>query len=167
MAARNTQHTGNSWQTKAIITPLNNPIPIQIIDRIKQQMVAFNKHSKLPSRLNDHLKSENILIPEQQGFRPCLSTSHQLLRVVEFNKEGNNRDQYTAAVFLDIQKAFNRVWHTGLFFKLITYKLPPPLGRGSRVVKVSDCVWLWHKFEPSATKDPPCRGAIHFKSVES
>ncbi|GFW70879.1 RNA-directed DNA polymerase from mobile element jockey [Trichonephila clavipes] len=61
------------------------------------------------------------------GFRPRLSTSHQLLRVVEFIKEGNNKDECTAAVFLDIQKAFDRVWHTGLLFKLITYKIPSPL----------------------------------------
>ncbi|GFV05286.1 RNA-directed DNA polymerase from mobile element jockey [Trichonephila clavipes] len=79
------------------------------------------------ARLNDHLERENILIPEQHGFRPRLSTSHQLLRVVEFIKEGNNKDECTAAVFLDIQKAFDRVWHTGLLFKLITYKIPPPL----------------------------------------
>ncbi|GFT22322.1 putative RNA-directed DNA polymerase from transposon BS [Trichonephila clavipes] len=56
------------------------------------------------ARLNDHLERENILIPEQHGFRPRLSTSHQLLRVVKFIKEGNNKDECTAAVFLDIQK---------------------------------------------------------------
>ncbi|GFT54485.1 hypothetical protein TNCV_3759041 [Trichonephila clavipes] len=36
-----------------------------------------------------------------------------------------NKDECTAAVFLDIQKAFDRVWHTGLLFKLITYKIRP------------------------------------------
>ncbi|GFV12050.1 transposable element Tc1 transposase [Trichonephila clavipes] len=29
MAARNTQHAGNSQQTEAIVTPFNNPVPIQ------------------------------------------------------------------------------------------------------------------------------------------
>ncbi|GFT74559.1 RNA-directed DNA polymerase from mobile element jockey [Trichonephila clavipes] len=33
----------------------------------------------------------------------------------------------TGAVFLDIQKAFDRVCLTGLTFKLITYNIPPPL----------------------------------------
>ncbi|GFY78012.1 RNA-directed DNA polymerase from mobile element jockey, partial [Trichonephila inaurata madagascariensis] len=60
------------------------------------------------ARLNDFLDNNNILIPEQHGFRPRLSTTHQLLRVVEFIKEGNNKGQSTAAVFLDIQKAFDR-----------------------------------------------------------
>ncbi|GFS47232.1 probable RNA-directed DNA polymerase from transposon BS [Trichonephila clavipes] len=78
-------------------------------------------------RLNAFLENENILVPEQHGFRPRLSTSHQLLRVVEYIKDAFDRNQHVAAVFLDIQKAFDRVWHTGLLFKLITYKIPPPL----------------------------------------
>ncbi|GFW51347.1 hypothetical protein TNCV_3254761 [Trichonephila clavipes] len=40
-------------------------------------------------------------------------------------------------------------------------------GRGSRVVRVSDHGWSCHEFVPRATKDPPCRGATHVKSIES
>ncbi|GFT16045.1 hypothetical protein TNCV_3315821 [Trichonephila clavipes] len=40
-------------------------------------------------------------------------------------------------------------------------------GRGSRVFKVSDSGLLCHEFEPSTTKDPTCRAAMHVKSVES
>ncbi|GFV52896.1 hypothetical protein TNCV_2875641 [Trichonephila clavipes] len=39
--------------------------------------------------------------------------------------------------------------------------------RGSRVVWVSDRGLPCHEFEPSTTKDPPCRAAMHVKSVES
>ncbi|GFY25602.1 hypothetical protein TNCV_2487221 [Trichonephila clavipes] len=40
-------------------------------------------------------------------------------------------------------------------------------GHGRRVVKVlyRDCPC--HELEPSTTKDPPCRGAMHIKSVEN
>ncbi|GFW22014.1 RNA-directed DNA polymerase from mobile element jockey [Trichonephila clavipes] len=69
----------------------------------------------------------NILIPEQHGFRPDLSTTHQLLRVVETIKSGFKNKKSTGAVFLDIQKAFDRVWREGLIFKLIKYDFPPPL----------------------------------------
>ncbi|GFQ83750.1 RNA-directed DNA polymerase from mobile element jockey [Trichonephila clavata] len=61
------------------------------------------------ARLNDYLESQSILIPEQYGFRPRHSTTHQLLRVFEFIKEANDKNQNTATVFLDIQKAFDRV----------------------------------------------------------
>ncbi|GFX30560.1 uncharacterized protein TNCV_3462101 [Trichonephila clavipes] len=41
------------------------------------------------------------------------------------------------------------------------------LGHGSRVVKVLDHGWPCLEFQPSTTKDPPCRAAMHVKSVES
>ncbi|GFV49906.1 hypothetical protein TNCV_1391881 [Trichonephila clavipes] len=40
-------------------------------------------------------------------------------------------------------------------------------GHGSQVVKVLDCGWPRHEFEPSTAKDPPCSGAMHIKSVDS
>ncbi|PRD33019.1 UNVERIFIED_CONTAM: hypothetical protein NCL1_18678 [Trichonephila clavipes] len=46
-------------------------------------------------------------------------------------------------------------------------RLGSDCGRGSRVVKVSDCGLPCHEFEPSTTKDPPCRAAMHVKSAES
>ncbi|GFW59949.1 probable RNA-directed DNA polymerase from transposon X-element [Trichonephila clavipes] len=121
----------NAWKTAVVIPilkPGKNPKlaeshrPISllpILSKLAEKIIA--------ARLNDHLENENILVPEQHGFRPRLSTTHQLLRVVEYIKDGIDRHQYTAAVFLDIQKAFDRVWHTGLLFKLIMYKMPPPL----------------------------------------
>ncbi|GFT54578.1 hypothetical protein TNCV_344631 [Trichonephila clavipes] len=39
--------------------------------------------------------------------------------------------------------------------------------RGSLMVWVSDRGLPCHEFEPSTTKDPPCRAAMHVKSVES
>ncbi|GFU76544.1 probable RNA-directed DNA polymerase from transposon BS [Trichonephila clavipes] len=79
------------------------------------------------TRLYQHVDTNNILIPEQHGFRPDLSTTHQLLRVVETIKSGFNDKKSTGAVFLDIQKAFDRVWREGLIFKLIKYDFPSPL----------------------------------------
>ncbi|GFS69980.1 hypothetical protein TNCV_747641 [Trichonephila clavipes] len=37
-------------------------------------------------------------------------------------------------------------------------------GKGSLVVKAMDSC---HQFVPSTTKEPPCRGAMHVKSVDS
>ncbi|GFW34830.1 RNA-directed DNA polymerase from mobile element jockey [Trichonephila clavipes] len=120
-----------SWKT-AVVVPILKPGKNSALAESYRPISLLPVLSKLAekiilARLNDYLEREKILIPEQHGFRPRLSTSHQLLRVVEFIKEGNNNDECTAAVFLDIQKAFDRVWHTGLLFKLITYKIPPPL----------------------------------------
>ncbi|GFU57964.1 hypothetical protein TNCV_5083241 [Trichonephila clavipes] len=40
-------------------------------------------------------------------------------------------------------------------------------GHGSHVVKVLDRGWPCHEFEPSTAKEPPCRGTMYVKSVES
>ncbi|GBL77211.1 putative RNA-directed DNA polymerase from transposon BS [Araneus ventricosus] len=53
-----------------------------------------------------------------------ISTTHQLLRVTEYIQEGLNNKLKTGAVFLDIQKAFDRVWQDGLIHKLINYNTP-------------------------------------------
>ncbi|GFX12424.1 putative RNA-directed DNA polymerase from transposon BS [Trichonephila clavipes] len=101
-----------SWKT-AVVIPILKPDKNSALAESYRPISLLPVLSKLAekvilARLNDHLERENILIPEQHGFRPRLSTSHQLLRVVEFIKEGNNKDECTAAVFLDIQKAFDR-----------------------------------------------------------
>ncbi|GBL61319.1 hypothetical protein AVEN_106975-1 [Araneus ventricosus] len=61
-------------------------------------------------------------LPQQFGFTPQLSTTHQLLRVVERINEGKNSNLATAAIFIDIAKAFDKVWIKGLIHKLIAYK---------------------------------------------
>lgn len=65
--------------------------------------------------------------PEQFGFRSQHSTTLQLTRVLHLLAEEHNFGRHTAAVFLDVEKAFDRVWHPGLLFKLIQVSLPPAL----------------------------------------
>ncbi|GFU03260.1 RNA-directed DNA polymerase from mobile element jockey [Trichonephila clavipes] len=44
--------------------------------------------------------------------------------MVEYVKTGFAENKSTGAVFLDIQKAFDRVWHYGLLYKLIRTNTP-------------------------------------------
>jgi hypothetical protein len=43
------------------------------------------------------------------------------------NNNNNNNNKATKALFLDIERALDRVWTTVLIAKLITLKDPPPL----------------------------------------
>ncbi|GFR12534.1 probable RNA-directed DNA polymerase from transposon X-element [Trichonephila clavata] len=117
----NKRYFPTSWKTAVIVPilkPGKDPTDPQSYRPISLLPVLSKIAEKIiQTRLKDHLEKFNILIPEQHGFRPRLSTTHQLLRVVEFIKEANDRNQCTAAVFFDIQKAFDRVWQTGLLFK--------------------------------------------------
>lgn len=63
-------------------------------------------------------------MPEQYGFRPKHSTVLQLLRVVETIWHGRTNSQHVAGLFLDIHRAFDAIWHSGLLYKLIEFNLP-------------------------------------------
>ncbi|GBP62578.1 RNA-directed DNA polymerase from mobile element jockey [Eumeta japonica] len=66
---------------------------------------------------------------EQFGFRSGHSTTLQLARVLHHMAAEHNRGRRTVGVFLDIEKAFDRVWHPGLVFKLLNTQIPPALVR--------------------------------------
>ena len=81
----------------------------------------------LAQRLDELYDLKNIPIPEQYGFRRKHSTQHQLLRVVELIHDAKAKRLKTTIVFLDIQKAFDKVWINGLLFKLIALHFPAQL----------------------------------------
>ena len=63
--------------------------------------------------------SENNLIsPKQSGFRPGDSCTNQLLSIAHKILSAFDDSHEVRGVFLDISKAFDRVWHEGLLFKL-------------------------------------------------
>ncbi|GBM96110.1 RNA-directed DNA polymerase from mobile element jockey [Araneus ventricosus] len=78
----------------------------------------------LQKRINNSCDANNIIPGEQFGFRAHHSTVHQLLHVTNSITEGMNNKFYTGRVFLDIQKAFDRMWNDGLIYKLIQLNFP-------------------------------------------
>jgi exonuclease III len=76
------------------------------------------------ARLLSHFKKHSTIRNEQFGFKAKHSTDHQLIRLTEHITKGFGRGHVTGAVFLDVEKAFDRVWHDGLLCKLIDTLLP-------------------------------------------
>lgn len=60
----------------------------------------------------------SIIKNEQFGFREQHSTVHQIKRIVNMIKENKKCKRSTGMVLIDIEKAFDSVWHDGLIFKL-------------------------------------------------
>ena len=81
------------------------------------------------SKLNAWAEQNNKINIEQSGFRNHRSTQDQLFRLTQQISQGFNRKHTTTSVFLDIEKAFDRVWHNGLRHKLLSMDTPPHLLR--------------------------------------
>ena len=65
-----------------------------------------------------------MLISEQFGFRQKRSRVQQLIRLVNTISTNLNKNKTTAMVLLDLEKAFDTVWHKGLIYKLNELKFP-------------------------------------------
>ena len=72
-----------------------------------------------------HLLKNRLLTPHQSGFQAGDSTINQLLLITHkiYGSFDNVPSLETRAVFLDLSKAFDRVWIDGLYFFSLLYKL--------------------------------------------
>lgn len=89
---------------------------LPVIGKLFEKLILY--------RLQDFELDNNILINQQFGFRAKHSTSHQVLRLTKAISVRFNEDKSTALATLDIEKAFDSVWHEALIHKLRIYKCP-------------------------------------------
>ena len=73
------------------------------------------------NRLNDHLDKFGLFSDFRYSFRSSRSSADLLTVVSDRIAKAFNSSEATRAVALDISKAFDEVWHTGLFHKLKSY----------------------------------------------
>ena len=83
----------------------------------------LNSESKLFERLVfkylfNHLQDNNLISSLQSGFIPGDSTINQLTFLYNTFCQALDSGKEVRAVFCDISKAFDRVWHSGLLYKL-------------------------------------------------
>ena len=66
----------------------------------------------------NHLIVNNLIYKNQSGFLSGHSTVYQLIDIFHQICQSIDSKMYTCMIFCDISKAFDRVWHQGLLFKL-------------------------------------------------
>ena len=80
------------------------------------------------SRLTFHLESNHLLSTCQASFRPGRSSLDQILTLSQSIWDGFQKKKppdRTILASVDFSKAFDSVWHSALFHKLLSLKLPP------------------------------------------
>ena len=72
------------------------------------------------NNIYNYLISNNLITTNQSGFKPGDSTTNQLLYLTHIihSSFDLNMSREVRHVFLDMSKAFDKVWHEGLLFKL-------------------------------------------------
>ena len=63
-------------------------------------------------------KTPRLIPVNQEGVRKCRSTIDQLVKLTTHVKKQFARKKSTPATFFDVRKAYDKVWHARLLFKL-------------------------------------------------
>lgn len=71
------------------------------------------------ARFKEELDSFGIIPDEQHGFGAAHSTVYQLVHVFDYITTDFNSRHSTDALFFAVAKAFDKVWHTCLVWKLM------------------------------------------------
>lgn len=90
----------------------------------------LNSLSKIFEKVIDNRlceKTEQIIPESQFGFVNKRSTVHPLVRFTSDIASALNKREIVTAISIDIQSAFDTVWHDGLLFKLVTFGINPLL----------------------------------------
>ena len=109
---------------------------VPVYKNVEQRTIAKNYHpvsllsvvikvfeKYVNNRIVEHLEKCRHFSDFQYGFKSSRSIA-DLQTVVSNRIVGAfNRSGATRAVALDVSEAFNRVWHTGLFHKLVYYRI--------------------------------------------
>jgi len=87
--------------------------PVSLLDSLSKitEKIVF-------TRLYTFLDNMDFFTTFHSGFRPCDGTVFQLTLIVHRIFEALEKGKEVRMVFLDLSKAFDRVWHKGLLFKL-------------------------------------------------
>ena len=83
----------------------------------------------IEQRLCSYLEGIGFINKYQSGFRQNKSTDDHLFRLSQSVMESFDRGEHVVAAFLEVEKAFDNVWHNGLGYKIFMLDLSTKMTR--------------------------------------
>jgi hypothetical protein len=112
----------NPWKEAKVLTlpePGKDPKFPQNLHPISLLSTTGKLFEKLILKtLQKHIDERGLPNTSQFGFCACHSTTLQCMRLTGHVTLNLNNKMSMAAVFLDIEKAFDTTWHSGLLYRL-------------------------------------------------
>ena len=142
--------------------------PISLLSAI---MKLFER--VIEKRLRKHLEDNGFFSKYQSGFRKSKSTNDHPFRLSQTIMESFNPGEHVIAAFLDVEKAFDNVWHNGLRYKIYQLGLPTKLCRWlsdflvGRVIQVKTEGFLFPKVYPQGSNLSPLLFLIYVNDMPS
>ncbi|KAJ3655785.1 hypothetical protein Zmor_014898 [Zophobas morio] len=125
----NASYFPTSWeQASTIMIPkpgkdLHSPLSYRPISLLN--IMGKIPEKILTNRLKTFLETNNIIPQQQFGFRSQRSTMNPILELYTDASRFANLKECTIAVFLDIERAFDKVSHDGLIYQVIKRQINP------------------------------------------
>lgn len=101
------------------ITNPSNYRPISLLSSLSKLL-----ERAILSRLEQHLETAHVIPDEQFGFKHGHSTNHQLVRLISHIKSGFHNKQSSGMILLDVEKAYDSVWHDAILHKMLSAGFP-------------------------------------------
>lgn len=114
-----------AWKKANIITILKPGKHPQLTDSYRP-IAMLSSTSKLLEKVllaALQIQMTSLILSEQAAFRREHSTTLQLTKLIDYIANNLNNRKHMAAVFLNVEKAFDRVWHDGLIYKMAQLKI--------------------------------------------
>jgi hypothetical protein len=104
------------YKNKGSAQEINNYRPISVTSvlcKVLERIIV--KH------LYNYVLDHDIIFKYQSGFQPNDSTTNQLIEICNTVISSMDKGNDVRFIFCDISKAFDRVWHNDILYKLRNY----------------------------------------------
>ncbi len=146
------------YKSKGCPSQLKNYRPISLLSglaKILDAMIAF--------QLSQYLESNQLLSQAQFGFRPQRSTTSQLLHCLNTWSAQLTTHPTVHVVYLDFSKAFDKLSHAKLTYKLSTFGISGPLLKFLSIYLLDRCQKV-HIEDAESSPSPITSGSLQGSS---